>query len=57
MFSVKLVEVCTSERLMLLGDRQILVSREYEWQWWVMVGKDRFCRVKDEQDGLDFLSK
>jgi hypothetical protein len=56
MFSVKCVEVCTSERLMLLGDRQILVSKEYEWQWWVVLGECLWVRVNDEKEGLAYIA-
>ena len=55
MFTVKFTRVCISERVEHLGGTSLLVERDYEMQWWVMIGQDLFTRVKDEQEGLDFI--
>lgn len=50
-------KVCTRKRLTLLGDREVLVDREYQWQWWVMFCNEPWCKVEDEQEGLKLIAK
>ncbi len=50
-------KVCTRERLTLLGDREVLVDREYQWQWWVVLCNEPWCKVNDEQDGVKLIDK
>ncbi len=56
MFTVRFTRVCVAERVQYLGG-SLLVEKDYEMQWWVMVGEVLWKRVKDEQEGLDHIAR